>query len=102
VADASAVLISGGKIALSTCLVAPLSSMIAAPMIAMHHDNKEGVVIMKPRKITQMALDWDLVERIDAYRRRQVGEIPTKSQAIRELLEWALRADAAELAGNES
>jgi hypothetical protein len=56
---------------------------------------------MKPRKVTQMALDVDLVERIDSYRRRQVGEIPTKSQAIRELLELALRVDAAEM-GHES
>ena len=71
------------------------------PVLAMFHDSNEGVVVMKPRKVTQMALDVDLVERIDSYRRRQVGEIPTKSQAIRELLELALRVDAAEM-GHES
>jgi hypothetical protein len=85
-----------------SCGFGGAAGFTAVPLVlAMCDDNREGVVVMKPRKITQMSLDYDLVDRIDAYRRRQVGEIPTKSQAIRELLEFALRGDMAEVAGEQ-
>jgi 3-methyladenine DNA glycosylase/8-oxoguanine DNA glycosylase len=35
---------------------------------------------------------------IQEYRKRQVGEIPSKAQAIRELVELGIRADLAESA----
>jgi hypothetical protein len=35
---------------------------------------------------------------IQEYRKRQVGEIPSKAAAIRELIELGLRVDAGELA----
>jgi hypothetical protein len=39
-----------------------------------------------------------LADAIQAYRKRQVGEVPSRAAAIRELLVLALRVDAGELA----
>jgi hypothetical protein len=37
------------------------------------------------KRITNIVLDQSLVDGIERYRRRQVGEIPGKTAAIREL-----------------
>jgi hypothetical protein len=47
-------------------------------------------------KYLQVPVSIELLEGIDSYRRRQVGEIPSKAAAVRELLELALRVDANE------
>jgi len=49
-------------------------------------------------RFMQVKVDDALMDRIDSYRRRQVGEIPSKAAAVRELLEAGLRVDAEELA----
>jgi metal-responsive CopG/Arc/MetJ family transcriptional regulator len=54
-----------------------------------------GVIAMK--KLMQISIDQALLDGLEAYRKRQTGEIPSRAQAIRELLEWALREDAAEV-----
>jgi len=56
----------------------------------------KGIIVMK--KIMNIVLDQALVDGIEAYRKRQPGEVPSKAAAIRELLEYALRADATEMA----
>jgi metal-responsive CopG/Arc/MetJ family transcriptional regulator len=49
------------------------------------------------KKLMQISIDQALLDGLEAYRKRQTGEIPSRAQAIRELLEWALREDAAEV-----
>jgi hypothetical protein len=46
----------------------------------------------------QITLDNTVFERIEQYRKRQPGEIPSKAAAVRELIETGLRVDAGELA----
>jgi hypothetical protein len=52
-------------------------------------------------RLMQIKIDDAFIERIDSYWRRQVGEIPSKAAAVRELLEFALRTDEAEVAGEQ-
>jgi hypothetical protein len=49
-------------------------------------------------RFMQIRADDALMERIENYRKRQPGEIPSKNAAVLELLETGLRVDAGELA----
>ena len=49
-------------------------------------------------RFMQIKADDALMDRIDSYRRRQVGEIPSKAAAVRELIETGLRFEEGELA----
>jgi hypothetical protein len=52
---------------------------------------------MAMKKIMQVVVDQSLLDSLEAYRKRQPGVVPSRTQCIRELLEYALRADMAEL-----
>jgi hypothetical protein len=48
------------------------------------------------KRIRNIVIDQSLVDGIERYRRRQVGEIPSKTAAIRKLLQLGLQTDEAE------
>jgi hypothetical protein len=53
---------------------------------------------MAMKKIMQVVVDQSLLDGLEAYRKRQPGVVPSRTKCIRELLEYALRADLAEIA----
>jgi hypothetical protein len=57
---------------------------------------KENHTMQAKMKI-DVFVEPPLMEAINAYRKRQPGEIPSKAAAVRELIETGLRVDAGEL-----
>jgi 3-methyladenine DNA glycosylase/8-oxoguanine DNA glycosylase len=58
----------------------------------------QGNQVMQAKVKIETFVEPHVLTAIQEYRKRQVGEIPSKAQAIRELVELGISADLAEIA----